>query len=156
MPNNSVSVIKENTNGDLWIGTGSGISVFDGNNFTNYNPGNSDLPNPFVFDITFDNTIIWIATNGGLTKIDGSSWYTYNMQNSDLPLNLLRSVAIKSSTEVFIGVAGQGIAQFNPTTSEWVHFNFSNSNLPNNYVNKVTIDFSNKVWIATENGIAVY
>lgn len=78
------------------------------------------------------------------------------MQNSGLPLNLLRSVIIKSPIEVILGMSGQGIAQFNPTTNEWVHFNFSNSNLPNNYVNKVTIDFSNKVWIATENGIAVY
>lgn len=157
LPNNSVSVIKEDINANLWIGTASGVSVFDGSNFTNYHPGNSDLPNTFIFDIVIDNQIVWVASNGGLTKIDGSTWHTYTMQNSGLPLNLVHSLTITSSSQMCIGMSGQGIVFFNHQTDNWTHYNFSSSNLSNNYITTSAIDLlSNKLYIGTENGLNVY
>ena len=61
---NSVRVIKQDSKGYLWIGTGEGVSRFDGYRFVNYSTGEG-LTVPLVNDILEDTRgRIWVATNG--------------------------------------------------------------------------------------------
>ncbi|NQX96535.1 MAG: hypothetical protein HRT73_01475, partial [Flavobacteriales bacterium] len=99
--------------------------------------------------------IVWIGGNGCLSRFDGTNWQNYTMQNSGLPLNLIRSIVLESANNLWIGMAGQGIANFNSTNNSWTHFNANNTNLQNNFVNAITIAPDNKKWLSTENGIAI-
>jgi len=62
--NPSVHCIAEAPDGEIWVGTKNGISVYDGNSWT---PKTASLPDPFVTAIAFDQDgQAWIGTNKGL------------------------------------------------------------------------------------------
>ena len=64
LAHNSVRVIKQDSKGYLWIGTGEGVSRFDGYRFVNYSTSEG-LTVPLVNDILEDaRGRIWVATNG--------------------------------------------------------------------------------------------
>jgi ligand-binding sensor domain-containing protein len=62
-----VHAVAEAPNGDIWIGTENGISIFNG---TNWTTSNAVLPNKFVTAIAFESTgKAWIGTKKGLISI---------------------------------------------------------------------------------------
>jgi len=67
LANLRVHAVAEAPNGDIWIGTENGISIFNG---TSWTTSNAVLPNNFVTAIAFDSTgKAWIGTKKGLTSI---------------------------------------------------------------------------------------
>ena len=100
-----------------WIGTASGgAAVFDNENWTVYNSGNSGIPYNSVNDIEFDiDGKIWFAIDpGSLTVFDKENWTVYTRQNSDLPSLGLRALLIDRHGNKWIGTNGGGLAIFNP------------------------------------------
>ncbi len=67
--------IKEDMEGNLWIGTSKGVYLYkDGKKVAHYNSSNSQLPDGNVYEIYFDSTKKgWICTENGLCIIDPSS-----------------------------------------------------------------------------------
>jgi ligand-binding sensor domain-containing protein len=76
-------------------------------------------------------------------------WILYNMENTGLPNNVIYSVAIDSSDDVWIGTEN-GLVKFNGTN--WTTYNTSNSALPLNIINSIAIDHKNNVWIGMYEG----
>ncbi|MEJ5306048.1 MAG: T9SS type A sorting domain-containing protein [Ignavibacteria bacterium] len=68
LPNNNVSAIAIDGQGNKWIGTdGGGVAKFDGVNWTVYKRSNSGLPDNRVLAIAIDGQgNKWIGTGGGL------------------------------------------------------------------------------------------
>ena len=156
IPTNKIRTLLLASDGKLWIGTfsGGGLASFDGNNWQVYTPSNSGLPNNSVSVITeANNGSLWIGTASGVSVFDGNNFVNYHPGNSDL----VRSLAVVSSSKLCIGMSGQGVVFFNHQTDSWTHYNFSNSNLSNNYITTLAIDMlSNKLYIGTENCLNVY
>lgn len=84
LPSNSVSSIKQDSQGNYWIGTGGGLVKFDGTNWTVYNQSNSGICANGVGPIEIDGDTIWAGTAVGISKFDGTNWTTYNNANSGL------------------------------------------------------------------------
>ena len=113
-----ISCLEFDKKGNLWIGIGYGISVFDGENWETFTSRNSPLPSNYIYSIAFeDDNTTWIATNsdgtakpfeplGGLVKYDGESWEVFTHENSGLPdvNNKVYSVVIDKSENVWIGM----------------------------------------------------
>jgi len=68
LPDNNVTAIAIDEQGNKWIGTnGGGLAKFDGANWTVYNTSNSGLPDNDVYVIAIDGQgNKWIGTDGGL------------------------------------------------------------------------------------------
>ena len=74
---NGVSAIAQTSDGYLWIGTGEGLSRFDGTSFTNYRT-NDGLPSNYITVLTPGKRSpgrLWIGTrHGGLCKFDSGQF----------------------------------------------------------------------------------
>ncbi len=137
LPNNNVKAIAQDKDGEIWVGTESGIAVF-------YNPSlvfdggvNADaqqiiiddgkdigylLGSEVVNDIKIDGgNRKWVATNNGvwLIKEDGSEIVLHLTEdNSPLPSNIINCVGIIPNTgEVFFGTTN-GITSFRSDATE--------------------------------------
>lgn len=82
LPSNHIRSICENKNGELWIGTyGEGISIFNGNSFTNINQ-KREQTHPFIHHIFKDSKDnMWIGTGNGIYKYDDEGFSNYSTEN---------------------------------------------------------------------------
>jgi signal transduction histidine kinase/DNA-binding response OmpR family regulator/sugar lactone lactonase YvrE len=94
LPDNSINSIIEDENGNLWLGTGSGISFFDVNKktFTNFSSSdgiNGTLMNP-ESALQLDNGLILIGSTKGLNIFDPDnirlSFYKPNVVITDFQI----------------------------------------------------------------------
>lgn len=78
LKSNMVLCIFESNNGKIWIGTDNGVSVYDGQTFTDVyitSPINSRHNKFYVFNIMEDNSRkLWFATVEGVFIYDGKSF----------------------------------------------------------------------------------
>lgn len=72
LPGNEITSLFQDSRGFIWIGTGDGLSRYDGHVFKNYmHIGTNGLTDLHVNAITEDaGGNIWIATENGLNKLD--------------------------------------------------------------------------------------
>ena len=122
--NVNIRIIKEDTQGRLWIGTyGDGVLI--------YNPKNdtviaSSINNSshIIHDILIDGKTIWMATNGeGLVRIetDTNTIHYFNDQQG-LASNYINSILRDESGNIWVGHSN-GISKITPYTKEIVNFN---------------------------------
>jgi hypothetical protein len=66
----NITDIKQDKNGNIWIGTVGGLSKFDGQKFTNYDD-RQILQSLNILSILCDSTgIVWVGTGNGLLRYD--------------------------------------------------------------------------------------
>lgn len=153
---NSMASMTIDSNDVKWIGTFSGLSVFDGSTWTNYHVSNSGLPDNDVRELDFDaNGNAWIPTwGGGVAKFDGTNWTTYNFNNSPLPSDNVPVVRVDAAQNIWMGTT-IGLAKFDGTN--WTVFDNLNSPLPTNDIRALEFNDNGEVFIGTrQGGLAVY
>ncbi len=162
LPNNNVKALVLDKDGEIWVGTETGLAIY-------YNPSlvfdggpNADaqqiiiddgndvgylLGNEVINDIKVDGANRkWIATNNGawLVKEDGSAVVGhFTIDNSPLPSNQVNCVGIVPKTgEVCFGTV-QGISCFRSDATEATQFHENTLVFPNpvhsNYNGPITI-----------------
>ncbi len=111
----SNSLIKDSTylwditvdsRNNVWIAC-DGLIRFNGESFTRYDTGNSEIPVPFNRELAVDsNDNIWFSSSsareGGLVKFDGTDFTVYTPENSPLPLNGVASIAIDKNDNIWL------------------------------------------------------
>lgn len=74
---NEVRVINSDKKGNLWFGTKSGLSMFDGSKWTTYKT-DSGLASNEVLSITVDgNDVVWVGTDNGVTCISNGKLVSF-------------------------------------------------------------------------------
>ncbi len=69
LPGNYILSIKEGPNGNIWIGSNKGLSMFDGSTFLNYSKSNG-LISDYVFSIEFDTgNFLWVGGHHGMNRL---------------------------------------------------------------------------------------
>jgi hypothetical protein len=67
LPNPRVHAVAEAPNGNIWVGTENGITIFNGSTWAN---NTHSLPDPFITAIAFDaDGSAWVGTKKGLVNI---------------------------------------------------------------------------------------
>ncbi len=176
----------EQANGNIWIGTWAGLSVFNPQNkqFTTYL---DELVNEWVYGLDVDSKDqVWIGTEGGINMYDGQTWHTWTHKEGlgaanteNLPLSDNTGLGTRSRHD--LSVMEQGAMTYNPNyvftlivaqdDSIWAgtwgggvsHFdgkgwtNYTTANgLGGNIVYSVAQDNRGHLWFGTNGGLTYY
>ena len=110
---NIVYAIAVDGAGNIWFGTNSGVSKFDGNHWTTYNE-NDGLASNTVYAIAVDSANeLWFGGDKGVSQFDGANW-TIDTPADGLAGYDVRSLAIDSRDRVWAGVYKRGVSQYTP------------------------------------------
>jgi ligand-binding sensor domain-containing protein len=102
--------------------------------------------------VIYEDQYLWAGTYGGLVKINTLTQEKiyYDRGNSGLPDNIIRSMAIDSSGNKWIGTDA-GVTVFNGTS--FITYDTSSNFIPGNSINKVYSAGNNTVYICTNKGL---
>jgi len=129
----SVNAVIEDVSGLLWIGTSSGLDMFDKKmeNFTHY----INIPNdPFslshngVHKIYEDRSgLLWVGTSGGLNLLNQETgrFTRYRRKSGDsttLSSDRVTAILEDRSGVLWIGTRGGGLNKFDKRTETFTHF----------------------------------
>jgi len=149
IPSGFIYTINQSENGFLWIGTGNGLSRFDGFNFFNVEYPDSSSSRYTTTCLKDKKGTLWFGCS------DGSVYYT--KENSLISLPLSNSKIIVALLEgpdgmIYIIPQGQAIYSINPSKPEEIHqYSLSNDII----VFSATFTLSGKLLIGTQDNVLV-
>ncbi|HEU4791123.1 MAG TPA: two-component regulator propeller domain-containing protein [Flavobacterium sp.] len=163
---NELSVIKEDNDGNLWIGTiDGGLNSFNKKTekFTRYpfinNDGNTKANNVLddsrVHSLLCDKDgIVWIGTNlGSLNKFDTKKGkFTSYLDNKE-GLYCIYSIFEDSHKRMWLGTYLTGLFLVNKNSGFIKHFT-EKEGLSSNDVKGITEDKKGNIWLATSHGLS--
>lgn len=165
LPDNSVYIIFEDSQGKKWLGMRTGMCLFDTKTEKFLPHTFPDHINPKgVHDILEDRQHnLWLASFG-------NGVYCYNEADkkliayahdpadpNSLPDNRVFSILEDHAGNIWIGTQNRGLCRLEPGTGKFTffeHIKNDNSTLPDNGVYDLFEDEHEHLWIATENGLA--
>jgi ligand-binding sensor domain-containing protein len=113
---NTVLAIVEDAFQNKWMATAfGGLSIFTASeDFLNFTPFNSDIPDVEIDDVFLDNDGIAFMgmASTGLVAFDGTSWNIWNTDNSSIPANHIKTLTVDASNQVWIGTEDAGLVVF--------------------------------------------
>jgi len=89
--NDCVYSMFEDPAGNMWFGTISGISIFDGKSWRNLTTKNGLADNRIYCMLIDSNKKMWFGTENGISRFDGQSWTSYTKKDG-LVDNLVRAI----------------------------------------------------------------
>lgn len=157
---NNIFSIYRTTTGDLWIGTTSGLLLY--NRSTDDFTRIPELTNVFVYKILEDfNGNIWLATySNGVFRYDinKKEWknFTYQSNNStSLPYDKVIGIYEDSQKRLWFTTQGAGFCRFNPQTDDFTRYDMSKG-FPCNIIYKMLEDNLTNFWLTTNNGLVCF
>ncbi len=145
------SVIIQDKQGFMWIGTSNGLNKYDGYQCKQYFPDYNDSTTLSNREITAllqsSDEKIWIGTASGLnvlnTKNDAIKSYPFNHR--------ILCLAEDKDGFIWIGTWYSGVYKFDPKTNKTTLL------LPEKCINDIYIDPDNKnIWLATYSGLVKF
>jgi ligand-binding sensor domain-containing protein len=153
--------VLQDSNGDIFTATNSGLNKFNPNNnqWTNYTTSNSNIPSNEIHGLAFDNAgNLWIATyGGGLSKFNGTTFTNYNASNSSIGSEQLYHLTYQASAnKLWIASRNSGLISFDINTQTFYNYGPSDG-LTDAIIDDVDIDSVGNVWLACRyEGVAMF
>jgi len=148
--------MEEDAEGNIWIATGGGLSMYDPSTqtFLNYTFVNSNLKTNNLVCLAVDGDELWIGTYGkGIYILDIN---TKQMRHFDhVETNHALDIYKASNGLIWIATDDQGLITFNPKTNVNEQFLFKKGEynfINNRFPNKIKEDSNHTIWITTDRG----
>jgi ligand-binding sensor domain-containing protein/serine phosphatase RsbU (regulator of sigma subunit) len=127
LPQSYVYSIIQDDLGYLWIGTGDGLSRYNGFTFENFTT-NDSLADNFITCAINDGKKLWFGhMNGGLTYYDGKMFHTVKLLQSDQ--GPITHFAKSPDGQVWTSTYADGILKMDKETGKAQHYRFKNQSL---------------------------
>ncbi|MBL0331055.1 MAG: SpoIIE family protein phosphatase [Bacteroidetes bacterium] len=154
LADNDVQAITEDKQGNIYFGTKSGLSVFDGKSFHNYSK-NDGLPENNILSIYIDaKNTIWIGTASGLSYFKNNTFTTLDSKNTkNFEVNLPVYNIFVDHKDAFWLASENGVIKYDGNSFQ--RFNKSNG-FTNKRVISILQDKSGLLWFGTDEGIFSY
>ncbi len=155
--NNSIPCIKQDTKGNLWIGTyGDGVYVYNGSRFYRIDL-NLELYKQTILDCYFDKRDnVWLATlNHGVAQYNtGSKTFNWITENEGLSNNHVRSIIQDKSGNYWFGTSGGGVCNY--FGKQFTVYDKS-SGLGGNFIYSIFRDSKQRLWVGTsDKGVTLF
>ncbi|MFQ5923552.1 MAG: two-component regulator propeller domain-containing protein [Anaerolineales bacterium] len=171
-----LSTIHIMPDGQVWIGTSSGVATLSGDSWEFLTQGISELQGNEVTEIARDGTgRIWVGAYGpltgpvtpstphpgGLTIYDTGSWTSFTSQNSPLATNVVYNIAFDQQGRAWIQtgdfrVPSRGGIQIYDGDS-WTTITPNGLELDaDSYVGGIDFDQQGNAWVGSEHGLFVF
>lgn len=147
MPGGNIRAIGEDLEGNIWIGSLSGITKWDLYSFVTFNT-NRGLTNNDVRSIYFDRATqrLWLATARGLSRFDGANLVTFDRLTGT---DVRQIIAVGENNFWFATASGA----VHLAGAEMTTFT-TNEGLPSDDVLAIAVDSKGTVWVGTRLGAA--
>ena len=143
---NYIRALFVDSNENLYIGTMSGFSIYDGSCFVSFDTSNSNLPHNWVTAFAESNNgRIWLGTGMGVVSIYNNIWIQYNSQNSSLTGNSVSNVKIDIEENIWVSTYNGGIHCFDGENWSCI---FSGG--LTGFITDIEIDSSGNIWAGTD------
>jgi signal transduction histidine kinase/ligand-binding sensor domain-containing protein/CheY-like chemotaxis protein/HPt (histidine-containing phosphotransfer) domain-containing protein len=166
LPQGTVMVTLQDSQGFIWIGTQDGLVRYDGHELARYAYSRSapqGLPGNFINQIVEDsNHDLWIAVkDAGIARWNRASntfkVYRHDPGNPDsLASDAVRTLLLDKHGRVWIGTSDAGVDLLNPATGRFQHLRHDPADansLIHNRVFTLTLDRDGTLWVGTEAGL---
>jgi ligand-binding sensor domain-containing protein len=162
--NNYIQACCEDKNGNLWFGTRDGISMYNGNDWVQFNSGNSVVSGTIGKLIAYDNEIFAInnynnaslppkslSKTGTVYKYDGTSWKVFLESSTET----FTDIAIDVNKTAWVTTIPNGLIKFDGKQVEYI--NRTKNKLPCDSLWCIQIDNLGSKWLGTwKNGLVKY
>lgn len=161
LSNNNITSLAITNEGHIWIGAAdlysnqSGLTYFDGINWTHYTTTNSGLCGNDIYSLYIEeNGILWIGTNNGLSKrLANGTWISYT--HGGVPYDNITCMDMDNSGNLWMGTESDGITRFDG--NNWNSWSEYTSDLPGDEITDIEACENGHIWIATDfNGLAEF
>jgi len=142
LADNEVRAILQGRSGFLWIGTGAGLSRFDGRYLVSFD-SRDGLVSDQIRCLVQDSTgTLWIGTEAGLSRYDGRQFTNFSVADG-LISDQVRAMEIDSSGTLWIGTDA-GLASYDG----WEFTAYTQTEgLPGSQVRSLTVDADGNLWM---------
>lgn len=154
LSSNSVRKIANTHDGFIFIATYSGVSIYDGREFINFNADNTkNLHSNAIYDFCYSkDSIIWLATQNGISLFKNFDFFRLKS------LSLLDSYSIQKvicddDGNIWIGTLSNGLFFYDHKKLTKVE---GLPNIEKNIISLLYNDPKGKIWVGTENGELYY
>ncbi|MEP6750094.1 MAG: two-component regulator propeller domain-containing protein, partial [Bacteroidota bacterium] len=134
LSNNRVTCFYKDRAGYMWIGTESGLNLYNGNSWKIYKASprkKNYLSNSFITDIEEDaKGSIWVCTRKGLNRIDVAAGTTEvflpgdSANANDIPSDLVWDTYPDSDTSIWIAADAKDFCRYKPQEKKFYYYNF--------------------------------
>lgn len=165
LPSNTVFSVAQDETGFIWLGTPSGIGVFDGTTVKNYKGMSRQtkqfpLINPGNLFIDSQNRV-WCGSWGqGLVKIESDrrqfTHFDPSEESGSLQSDKVQTFIETTDGTIWVGTAAKGLARFNEASNSFTHFSHDENDaksLSHNRIWTVVEDTQGNMWLGTTRGL---
>ena len=157
LPNNSVWVIAEDRQRNVWVGTYSGmlsyVNVNEGDAFRTFHAKEGGLVSPLVSSFAENDDYLWIGTEGGgVDRMDKRSGMFRNVIGSGRMASLhVKSMSMTAGGDLWISTFRGGICQFDASGRQkmnLLHVPGDSTSLLVNNIRKTVAMGDTGMWVA--------
>lgn len=143
LANNLVHSIIIDSQGNKWIGTGLGVSKFNGTNWETFN-SNSLSHNVSSIVIDKQNNLWFGTQGGGVTKYNGVNWTVYDNSTS-YGLGNINSISMDTQGNLWFGTLFSDCIIFDGTT--WTKLSIASNS--NHNIMSISFDLVGNKWLGS-------
>lgn len=150
----SVLSVKEDSCGDIWIGTFYGSTLVTDNQFR----PKKILDIPEVRDFQEHGDEMWVVSGyRGLYRIDRKTGTIISRYSAPeyFPENYLRHMIIDDEDRIWLGTLRSGLFVFDKDMNRIAVYNTDNG-FPSNTINHIMMDSRKDIWVATGEGLVKF
>jgi len=149
---NQIECVIQDLEGNIWIGTQSGLCRYDGLDFVCYTDEHG-LPDNYIQALELDGmNRLWIGTRKGLARLEGNQLVNYNKVDVLAGEDIKALARGSADSQMWIGT-GAGLSHF-----EGGRFrNYtSDHGMAGNLVRALASTPNGEVWIGTDRGLSFF